>query len=37
VNHGQARAADILALIDLARATVAERFGITLQLEVRII
>ncbi len=37
VNHGQARAADILALIDLARTTVAERFGITLQLEVRII
>ncbi len=37
VNHGQARATDILALIDLARTTVAERFGITLQLEVRII
>jgi UDP-N-acetylmuramate dehydrogenase len=37
VNHGQARAADILSLIDLARTTVAERFGITLQLEVRII
>lgn len=37
VNRGQARAADILALIELARATVAERFGITLHLEVRVI
>ncbi|WP_298821471.1 UDP-N-acetylmuramate dehydrogenase [Chloroflexus sp.] len=37
VNRGRACAADILALIELARATVAERFGVTLQLEVRVI
>ncbi|RMD77488.1 MAG: UDP-N-acetylmuramate dehydrogenase, partial [Chloroflexi bacterium] len=37
VNRGQARAADILTLIELARTTVAERFGVTLQLEVRVI
>ncbi|ABY33990.1 MAG TPA: UDP-N-acetylmuramate dehydrogenase [Chloroflexus aurantiacus] len=37
INRGQARAADILALIDLARTKVADQFGITLQLEVRII
>jgi UDP-N-acetylmuramate dehydrogenase len=37
VNRGQARAADILTLIELARTTVAEQFGVTLQLEVRVI
>ncbi len=37
VNRGQARAADILALIELAQKTVAEQFGVTLQLEVRVI
>jgi UDP-N-acetylmuramate dehydrogenase len=36
VNVGGARAADILALIALARATVRERFGVELELEVEI-
>ena len=37
VNSGKARAADIEALIDLAQASVREKFGIELEREVRII
>ncbi len=37
INHGQARAGDVRALIDLARQTVAERFGVLLELEVELI
>jgi UDP-N-acetylmuramate dehydrogenase len=37
VNTGGATATEILALAELARATVRERFGITLELEVRVI
>ena len=37
VNRGRARAADILALIQLIRKRVNEQFGITLELEVKII
>lgn len=34
INHGQATADDVLALINLARNTVKERFGIELELEI---
>jgi len=37
VNLGRARAADIEALIELAAAAVAERFGVTLEREVEIV
>lgn len=37
VNHGETRAADIKALIDLAYETVLEKFGVKLELEVEII
>jgi UDP-N-acetylmuramate dehydrogenase len=37
VNLGQARAADIEALIDLAEQSVREKFGIALEREVRIV
>ncbi len=37
INRGQASASDILALIELARSTVLNRFGVELELEVRII
>ncbi len=37
INHGQTRAEDMKALIDLARNTVAEKFGIKLELEVELI
>jgi len=37
VNAGRARAADVKALIDLARARVRERFGIELELEVGLV
>ncbi len=37
LNLGQARAADIMALIDLARRRVRERFGIELELEVALV
>jgi UDP-N-acetylmuramate dehydrogenase len=37
VNTGGASAADILALAELARATVREQFGMELELEVRVI
>lgn len=37
INHGQTKAADIQALIDLARAAVEEKFGLHLELEVELI
>lgn len=37
INHGQATAAEVYALIDLARTQVAEKFGITLELEVELL
>ncbi len=37
VNLGQATAADIYALIDLARRTVAEKFGVQLELEIELL
>lgn len=37
VNTGKAAALDVLALIRLARKTVAEKFGITLELEVKLL
>jgi len=37
VNHGETRAADIQALIELARKTVAEKSGIHLELEIELI
>ena len=37
VNKGQATAADILALIDVVLKTVAEKFGVTLELEVQVV
>jgi UDP-N-acetylmuramate dehydrogenase len=37
VNHGSARAADVKALIDLAKARVFEKFGIELELEIELI
>jgi UDP-N-acetylmuramate dehydrogenase len=37
VNAGEATAADVRALIATARAAVAERFGVTLETEVKVI
>jgi UDP-N-acetylmuramate dehydrogenase len=37
INHGQTRAEDMKTLIDLAKTTVEEKFGITLELEVELI
>lgn len=37
VNHGTAKARDVLALITAARDTVREKFGISLELEVKLI
>jgi UDP-N-acetylmuramate dehydrogenase len=37
VNDGHATATDVKALIDLARTTVRERFGIELELEIELI
>lgn len=37
VNRGHARAADVKALIDLARARVHEHFGIELELEIELV
>jgi UDP-N-acetylmuramate dehydrogenase len=37
INHGQTNAEDMKALIDLARNSVAEKFGIKLELEVELI
>ena len=37
INHGQATATDIYALIGLARRTVAEKFGVHLELEIELV
>ena len=37
VNHGHAKAVDVQALIDLARKSVLEKFGIEMELEVELI
>jgi UDP-N-acetylmuramate dehydrogenase len=37
VNHGQARAGDVKALIDLAQQRVREKFGIELELEIELL
>jgi UDP-N-acetylmuramate dehydrogenase len=37
VNLGKAAANDVLGLIDLARASVKQKFGINLELELKII
>ncbi len=37
VNHGDTKASDIRALIELAQRTVAEKFGVTLELEIEMI
>ena len=35
VNHGNAKASDVVSLIRLAKSTVKQKFGITLELEVK--
>ena len=35
MNHGQAEAADIVALIRLAKKTVQEKYDINLELEIK--
>jgi UDP-N-acetylmuramate dehydrogenase len=37
INQGQATASDIRKLIDLARQSVAQQFGITLELEIELV
>jgi UDP-N-acetylmuramate dehydrogenase len=37
INHGQTRAEDMKALIELTQSTVAEKFGVILELEVELI
>jgi UDP-N-acetylmuramate dehydrogenase len=37
VNHGQAKASDVKALIDLAREQVKEKFGVELELEIELL
>jgi len=37
INHGDATAEDIFALIELARKTVAEKFGVELELEIELV
>jgi UDP-N-acetylmuramate dehydrogenase len=37
VNHGETKASDIRALIELVQKKVAEMFGVTLELEVELI
>lgn len=37
INHGQTRAEDVRALIRLAQQTVAEKFGVTLELEIELV
>lgn len=37
INHGQTKAEDVRALVDLAQKTVAEKFGVNLELEIELI
>lgn len=37
INHGEATAADIYALIELAKRAVAEKFGVHLELEIELV
>jgi UDP-N-acetylmuramate dehydrogenase len=37
VNHGDALSSDVMALIDLARETVSDRFGVDLELEIELL
>jgi UDP-N-acetylmuramate dehydrogenase len=37
VNHGRTRAGDVRALIELARRTVQEKFGVRLELEIELV
>ncbi len=37
VNHGQTKAEDVRALVNLAQSTVAEKFGVTLELEIELV
>jgi UDP-N-acetylmuramate dehydrogenase len=37
VNAGGATASDVLALVDICRAAVVERFGVTLEMEVKVV
>ena len=37
VNHGQATASDVKALIDLAQRSVREKFGVELELEIELL
>lgn len=37
VNRGQARASDILALINLAQEKVSQKFGVHLELEIEVV
>lgn len=37
INHGQTRAEDVRALVSLAQRTVAEKFGVSLELEIELI
>ncbi len=37
INRGEARAAEVLQLLDLARRTVSEKFGVRLELEIELL
>jgi len=37
INHGQTRAEDVRALVNLAQKTVAEKFGVDLELEIELV
>jgi UDP-N-acetylmuramate dehydrogenase len=37
INHGQTKAEDVRALINLAQTTVAEKFGVNLELEIELV
>jgi len=37
INHGQTKAEDVRALVNLAQETVAEKFGVNLELEIELI
>ena len=37
VNHGETKASDVIALIELTQKTVKEKFDISLELEIEVV
>ena len=37
INHGETKASDVIALVQLAQESVKEKFGVSLELEIEVV